>query len=375
MNDPLYVSRPLIPELSDLTALLQGVWASQQVTNEGSLHNQLEVALARHLEVSVAKLTCNGTAALQCALLSLDLPRGGEVITTPLTFAATAHAIMACGLTPVFADVDEVTLTLDPAAVARAITERTVAVIGVHVYGTLCDHVALRDICNAHGLKLVFDAAHAFGATLEETPVGAMGDLSIFSLHASKLYNTFEGGLVTSTDPVDSQRLRLARNFGIENEEVVRSVGINGKMSELNAAIGLLNLQKYEEERAVRSALRTAYDRIVERFPGLTKQIRQVGVKQSEQYYMIRVDPVTFGAGRDKIYTRLKDFQIFSRRYFWPICTDFECYRGQTIYSVHEQPVVEQVKNTVLCLPFHSGVLPHHVEAIDAVLQELSGNN
>jgi dTDP-4-amino-4,6-dideoxygalactose transaminase len=332
----------------------------------------LEVELARLLDVPVAKLACNGTVALQCALLSLNLPAGAEVITTPLTFAATAHAITACGLTPVFADIDETTLTLDPAAVELAITNRAAAVLGVHVYGTLCDHVGLQRVCDAHGLKLVFDAAHAFGARDGDTPVAAMGDLSVFSLHATKLYNTFEGGLITARDPTWARRLRLVRNFGIESEEVVSMVGINGKMSELNAAVGLLNLQIMGAEVAARRDLRARYDAIVDAIPGLRKQVRQPDVVQSEQYYMIVVDPQIYGATRDAIYNRLKEHGIFSRRYFWPICTDFHCYRDAPIASLHGISVVERLKDRVLCLPFHSGVRPDHVEIIAGVIAELA---
>jgi len=368
----LYVARPLLPELSDLAELLKGVWASRQVTNEGPLHNQLEAALGRHLDVPVAKLACNGTAALQCALLSLDLPAGAEVITTPLTFAATAHAVTACGMKPVFADVDETTLTLDPAAVALAITDRTAAVIGVHVYGTLCDHRALQQLCDERGLILIFDAAHAFGARDGETSAAAMGEMSVFSLHATKLYNTVEGGLITARDPKWAQRLRLARNFGIESEEAVPLVGINGKMSELNAAVGLLNLEIMGAELAARSNLRARYDAIVDAIPGLRTQVRQPGVVQSEQYYMIVVDPQVYGASRDVIYDGLKAHGIFSRRYFWPICTDFGSYHGAPIATPHEVSVAERVKDRVLCLPFHSGVQPHHVSTIAEVLTEIA---
>jgi dTDP-4-amino-4,6-dideoxygalactose transaminase len=321
--------------------------------------------------VPVAKLFTNGTVALLCALLSLDLSPGAEVITTPLTFAATAHAIAACGYRPVFADICEETLTLDPRAVERAITSKTEAVIGVHVYGTLCDVVGLDRVCKARGLKLLYDAAHAFAAMQGTTPVGTMGDLSVFSLHATKLFTTFEGGLITSTDEDMAQRLRLVRNFGIVNEERVAVVGINGKMNEVNAAIGLLNLKTFEGERDVRRALRVEYDEIIERLPGLRAQLKQPGVKQSEQYYMILVDPEVYGATRDEIYDELKAREIFSRRYFWPICTDFDCYKNATIHTVHESPISNKVKDRVLCLPFHSGVQTEHIETISDVLTEL----
>lgn len=364
-----------MPDLPEVVAMLEEIWASRQVTNEGPFHGKLEGQLAQLLDVPVAKLTCNGTAALQCALLSLDLPAGGEVITTPVTFAATAHAISACGLKPVFADVDEASLTLDPKAVQLAITPRTVAVLAVHVYGTLCNHEALQSLCDAHGLKLIFDAAHAFAAVDGETPAGMMGDLSVFSLHATKLFSTFEGGLITSKHPEMAHKIRMARNFGIENEEVVSAVGINGKMSELNAVIGLANLKIMDEEKAFRTALRSRYDLIIDKLLGIKKQLHQPNVKQSEQYYMVVVDPDTFGASRDEIYDQLKANGIFSRKYFWPVCTDFTCYRGQKIFSLHNVPVVETIKSRVLCLPFHSGVTSDHVDVIKKILEGLSVKN
>lgn len=367
----LFVAKPLMPDLSDLASLLKDVWGSQQVTNEGPLHNRLEEAIARHLNVPVSKLFSNGTTALQCALLALDLPKGSEVITTPLTFAATAHAITASGLKPVFADIDETTLTLDPAAVERAITSNTSAVLAVHVYGTICDHVALQQLCDAHGLKLIFDAAHAFGAFDGPTPVGMMGHMSVFSLHATKLYNTFEGGLITTRNVDWASNIRSARNFGIESEELVSRVGINGKMSELHAAIGILNLEIMASEVAARRDLRARYDQIIDNIPGLRKQIHQPNVIQSEQYYMILIDPETYGVDRNAIYNELIKNGIFSRRYFWPICTDFECYRGQSITTTQGVPVVERVKDHVLCLPFHSGVLPQHEDIIASVLYGL----
>lgn len=373
-DEPLFVARPLMPELPKLSALLEDVWSARIVTNEGPLHNRLEHALEAHLEVPTAKLVCNGTVALQIAILSCGFPPGAEIITTPLTFGATAHAIAACGLTPVFADVDEATLTIDPSAVERAITSKTRAVLGVHVYGTICDHVALRKLCDDRGLMLMFDAAHAFGAWDGETPVGMMGDLSVFSLHATKLFNTFEGGLITSPDPEMGRRLRLVRNFGIENEETVSVVGINGKMSELNAAVGLLNLEIMKAEVDARRALRAKYDEIIDEIPGVRKQIHQQDVIQSEQYYMIVVDPHEYGATRDDIYNKLKECNILSRRYFWPICTDFECYRNYPIATLHTVPVVEQMKDRVLCLPFHSGVDQSHIETISQVIRALSAS-
>ncbi|EPX84968.1 DegT/DnrJ/EryC1/StrS family aminotransferase [Salipiger mucosus] len=367
--DPLYVARPLLPAMSDLNLLFEEIWASRIVTNEAAMHNRLEARLRERLGVPVAKLFSSGTSALQCALLSLDLPRGSEVITTPLTFPATAHAIAASGLEPVFADVDPETLTIDPRAVEKAITPRTSAVIGVHVYGTICDDDALQDLCTRNGLKLVYDAAHAFLARKGQTSTAAMGDVSIFSFHATKLFNTIEGGLATSRDPAMAERLQLSRNFGIASEESVRQVGINGKMSELHAAVGLLNLDAVEEERGARRRLRAQYDEIVRDYPGLEPQVRQEDVEQSEQYYLLRVDPRRFGFSRDELYDRLKARGIHARKYFWPICTDYDCYRGMPVASLQDTPVVEQAKTTLLCLPFHSGVTSEHVQVVTEVIE------
>ena len=370
---PLYVVRPLLPELSDLNALLEEVWASGIVTNGAAMHNRLEAALSDLLDVPVAKLCSSGTSALQCALLALNLPKGSEVITTPLTFPATAHAITACGLTPVFADIDPETLTLDPQAVEIAIGPRTSAVLGVHVYGTMCDVDGLQALCDTHGLRLVFDAAHAFQAEKGGVSAAAMGDVSIFSLHATKLFNTVEGGLATSQDTSLADRLDLSRNFGIESEEHVRSVGINAKMSELHAAVGLLNLDAVPLERAARAALRVRYDAIISGYRGLRTQNRQDDVVQSEMYYLLRVDEKAFGASRDDLYDALKAQDIFARKYFWPICTDYDCYRGMPIISRNHAPVADQVKTTLLCLPFHSGVTPHHIDVIAEAIAAAAG--
>ena len=359
-----------MPPLSDLTGLLEQVWATKIVTNEGPLHNRLEAELASLLRVPTARLFCNGTAALQVAILSLNLPAGSEIITSPLTFAATAHAITASGFHPIFADVDEHTLTLDPRAVERAISDKTGAVIGVHVYGTLCDHRSLRNLCSATGLKLIYDAAHAFGAVDNGTPVGQLGDMSMFSLHATKLFNTFEGGLLTTNDPELGEQLRLIRNFGIVDEETVSTVGINAKMGELHAAVGLANLKYFRQEQVTRRNLRARYDEVMARFPGVRVHATQPGVESSEQYYMVRIDPEVFGATRDDLYNSLKERNIYSRRYFWPICTDFECYRDHEIVSISNVPVTERIKNQVLCLPFHSGVEQVHISIMADVFEK-----
>ena len=370
--EPVYVASPLLPSLDDLVPLLERIWASRMVTNAGSVHNALERALGACLGVPVARLFASGTSGLQCALLASRLPRGAEIVTTPLTFPATVHAIAASGLTPVFADIDPRTLCIDPAAVERAITPRTVGVLGVHVYGTICDDAALGRICADRGLWLMYDAAHAFSARRDSVSTAAMGDLSVFSLHATKLYNTIEGGLVTTCNADLSERLRLARDFGIASETEVSSIGINGKMSELHAAVGLLNLDLFEEEKAKRAQLRREYDAVIGSVDGLETDIEQPGVERPQQYYLVRVDPDRYGATRDMLVEALKARGIVARRYFSPICTDYDCYRDMTIVSLYERPVAERVKTTLMCLPFHSRVTPAHVAAIGEEVSRLA---
>jgi dTDP-4-amino-4,6-dideoxygalactose transaminase len=238
----LYVSRPLLPDLSRLQEYLEQIWASRWVTNNGSLHLELEKRLSNKLRVPTAMLFNNGTIGLMVALKLFDLPSGSEVITTPMTFAATAHSISWNGLKPVFVDVTEDDLTIDPEAVEAAITVNTSAILAVHCYGCICDHAALSALARKHGLKLIYDAAHAFGSTLDGQSIAALGDAAVFSFPATKLFNTLEGGLLTTPHASDQKTVYLLRNFGIRDEEQVVSVGINGKLNEVQSAIGLLNL-------------------------------------------------------------------------------------------------------------------------------------
>lgn len=364
MQKPLYVAKPLLPKLEDLAPYLEGIWQSETVTNHGPLHQMLERALEEHLRVPCSMVFNNGTIALLVALKMMDLKPGSEVITTPLTFAATAHSIAWNGCTPVFADVDPETLTLDPRSVEKAITSRTSAILAVHVYGTVCDVGGLQNVADRHGLRLIYDAAHVFGAELNGVPIGSFGDASVFSFHATKLFNTFEGGAITSRNAEDKEKIYFLRNFGILNEEEVVEIGINGKMNEFQAAIGLLNLPLVSTERAVRARLRKKYNDLLAGLPGVRLPPCQAGVLNSEQYYHLVIDPTRFGRSRDDIYVRLKQKNIFARKYFHPICTDFAPYKGSQIHTVHDKPYVETVKSRVLCLPFHGGVTDAHVETI-----------
>src|SRR3989344_865055 len=369
MSRPLYVTQPLLPELGDLNALLAEIWRTKVLTNGGPLHQQLEQQMREHLDVPTAMLFNNGTIALLVALKLFDLPEGSEVITTPLTFAATAHAISWNGLTPVFADVLPDTLTLDPAAVEKAITPKTSAILGVHVYGTVCELDALQDVADRRGLKLIYDAAHAFGTKVNGRSIASYGDASVFSFHATKLFNTLEGGLIATPRREDQESIYFLRNFGIKNEEDVVSVGINGKLNEVQSAIGILNMRGITGEMQVRAALRQNYFEILGDVPGVALQPKQNGVTSSEQYFPVVIDQAKFGRNRDQVYEELKSLGIFARKYFHPICTDFLPYRDCQIHSVRQVPYVSEVKSQVLCLPFHSGVDAQDLVDIETVFK------
>jgi dTDP-4-amino-4,6-dideoxygalactose transaminase len=366
---PLYVAKPVMPSLDSFIRDLETIWKNEVLTNGGPFHNKLEQELESHLGVPCAMLFNNGTIALLVALKMMDLPPGSEVITTPLTFAATAHAIAWNGLKPVFADVDPDTLTIDPKAVEKAISPQTSAILAVHVYGTVCDTAGLQSVADRHGLKLIYDSAHVFGTTVDGKPIGLFGDASIFSFHATKIFNTFEGGLITTPKASDKEKIYFLRNFGIKNEEEVVEIGINGKMNEMQAAIGLLNLKLVAEERARRAKLRQNYCDRLAKVPGVRLPAPQKNVTNSEQYFPVVIDQEHFGRTRNDVYEELQTKDIFARKYFHPICTDFAPYKGQMIYSVRNSPYVNQVKSQVLCLPFHSGVTDDHVDVIAGVFK------
>lgn len=364
LDKPVFVSEPLLPELNDLMPMLQQIWEKKYVTNHGPLHQRLEAELQTYLGVDTAMLFNNGTIGLITALKLFDLPPGSEVITSPMTFAATAHAISWNGLKPVFADVLPGTLTLDPDAVTQAITENTSAILGVHVYGTLCDVDAFAALGASHDVRVIYDAAHAFGATKKGVPIGRYGDASVFSFHATKLFNTLEGGLIATPNAQDRDRIYYLRNFGIKSEEEVVEVGINGKMNEVQAAVGLLNLRAVAGEKVKRRQLRKRYCDILAGLDGVQTQPEQPGVESSEQYFHLIIDETQYGRTRDDIYDALKASNIFARKYFHPICTDFQPYRHLPIVSTRAIPHVTEVKSRVLCLPFHSGVSEDAVSVI-----------
>jgi dTDP-4-amino-4,6-dideoxygalactose transaminase len=348
---PVYVTRPLLPNFDVYADILTGVWRRRWLTNGGALHLALEQALCACLRVDHLALVNSGTTALLLAARALDLT--GEVVTTPLTSPATVGAMTWCGLTPVFADVDPETLTLAPEAVERAITPRTTAIVGTHLYGMPCDVEALGDIGRRHGLRILYDGAHAFGTTIDDVPVTRFGDATALSFHATKLFNTAEGGAVVAQEASVTRRVEQLRNLGMRDEVTVAAPGINGRMSELAAALGLANLDGVEAERRRRAEIARVYASRLAHVPGMRcfELPRRVG--DSCQYFIVRVDHRRSPISRDDLYERLKTFNVFARRYFYPLCSEIPAYRDLASSTAANLPIAHRASREVLALPFY----------------------
>ena len=367
-DEPIYVTRPLLPPLERFNVRLQEIWESQWLTNMGDQHEQLGRAIRQYLDVPEVSLFNNGTIALLVALRALDLD--GEVITTPFTFPATPHAISWSGAVPVFCDIDAATLTLDPARVEQAITPRTSGILAVHAYGMPCDVEALQEIADNHGLKLVYDAAHAFGVKIDGVSIGNFGDISMFSFHATKLFHSAEGGALACQNSTTRQLVDQLKNFGILNQESVGPVGINGKMTEIQAALGLTVLDCIPEELQRRRAVIARYREGLDGITGLKLMQEPTGVESSCQYFVVRIDPGRFGCSRDVVFDHLKQYNVFARKYFYPLCSEYDCYSDLPSSAPGLLPVAKEAAAQVLCLPLY-GSLP--LDVCDAICDIIRG--
>lgn len=364
--EPVYVTRPLLPPLDGFLDRLRDVWSSGWLTNGGDQHQALERALSAHLRCPNLSLFNNGTIAMVVACQALRL--SGEVITTPFTFPATPHVLQWNNVTPVFADIEPETLTIDPAAIERLITGRTTGILGVHVYGTPCRVDAIDRIAAEFGLKVVYDGAHAFGTEIDGRPIGSFGDATMFSFHATKLFHTAEGGALAVRDPDLKKRIDLLKNFGIRNENEVVMPGINGKMSELSAALGIEVLRHVEDERARRARVAAIYLERLARHPGIAPLRPPANVSDSLQYFVVRIDAQRTGVSRDELHLRLREFNIVTRKYFQPLCSQYSCYAQLPSAQPSQLPVATRIADEVLCLPFFGALSDDDVHRIcDAI--------
>lgn len=363
----IYVTRPFLPPLEELIPHLQQIWASGQLTNGGPYHQQLEAELARYLGVPHVALFANATIGLVTALQSLRIT--GEVITTPYSFVATTHSLLWNGIKPVFVDIDEKTLNLDPSKIEAAITPQTTAILPVHCYGHPCDVEGIQKIADDYNLKVIYDAAHAFGVKTGTGSVLNHGDLSVLSFHATKVFNTFEGGAIVCPDAKTKDRINHLKNFGFANETTVVATGINGKMSEFNAALGLLQLQYVEQAIERRRAIDLRYRELLAACPGIQCIDGVAGETANYAYFPILVGN-DYPISRDALYERLASHGIHARRYFYPLISDFPMYKGLPSAQPHLLPVARRMASQILCLPIYPDLGDAEVETIAGIITQ-----
>lgn len=346
----IYVTQPYLPPLEEFIPYLEQIWANKWLTNNGPFHQQLEQALCEYLGVEHLALFTNGTIALVTALQALRIT--GEVITTPFSFVATAHSLLWNGLTPVFVDIDPATCNLDPAKIEQAITPRTTAIMPVHCYGAPCDVERIQRIADTYGLKVIYDAAHTFGVKYKGESILKHGDLSVLSFHATKVYNTFEGGAIVCPDAKTKQRIDYLKNFGFADEVTVMAPGINGKMSEINAAFGLLQLKHVDAAIVRRGEIDALYRQELCDIKGIICLPEAANTERTFSYFPILVKK-DYPLNRDGLYNKLKEHSIYSRRYFYPLISDMPMYRGLPSSSQTNLAAAELISQQVLCLPIY----------------------
>lgn len=345
------VTSPLLPDLEEFNTLLKEIWESKWITNNGQFHRRLERELAEYLKVPYISLFTNGTLPLITALQALRIT--GEVITTPYSFVATTHALWWNGCKPVFVDVDPSNCGIDPSKIEAAITPKTTAIMPVHCYGKPCDIKGIQEIADKYGLKVIYDAAHAFGVEIEGESILNAGDMSTLSFHATKVYNTIEGGAMVMHDEKTKQRIDYLKNFGFAGEITVVAPGINSKMDEVRSAYGILNLRKVDEAIEKRHHVAVKYREALRDVEGITFFDDMPGVRHNYSYFPIFIDAEKFGRTRDQLYEDMKAQNILGRRYFYPLISDFSTYRGLPSANKENLPVATKLAETVLCLPMH----------------------
>lgn len=369
-SEPVMVTCPTMPALKGYQTLLEGIWARRWLTNNGELHEALEAGLCDYLHVEHLSLICNGTIALMLALRELQI-NTGEVVTTPFTFPATTHILQFNGIRPVFCDIEEDTFNIDPTKLEDLITSETRGILGVHVYGNPCQVHEIQKLADRHGLKVLYDAAHAFGVRLEGQSLLNHGDLSMLSFHATKVFSTIEGGALISRSETAKRRINLLKNFGIADEETIISPGINGKMNEFQAAFGLLQLRTVDQEIKCRRAIAMAYRQSLAEIPGIRFLQDLPGVVHNYAYFPVLIDPDEFGLDRDSVYRLLKRFNVNTRKYFHPLISDTPSYSALPSAAASALPVAHRVSRQILCLPIYGTLDPSVPKALAEILAAL----
>ncbi len=363
MNDKiLTVTSPLLPSLEDFQELLREIWESKWITNNGKFHQQLEEELADYLKVPYISLFTNGTLPLITALQALRIT--GEVITTPYSFVATTHSLWWNGIKPVFVDVDPKTGNIDPDKIEKAITPKTTAIMPVHVYGKPCDVDDIQEIADKYGLKVIYDAAHAFGVEVNGKSILNAGDMSTLSFHATKVYNTIEGGGLVVHDKKTKQRIDYLKNFGFAGETEVVAPGINSKIDEIRAAYGILNLRQVDSSIEARHQVAIKYREALRPVEGITFMDDMPGVRHNYSYFPIFVDAKKYGMTRDKLYFKMKEQNVLGRRYFYPLISTFTTYRGLESADPANLPNAHYMANSVICLPMHHTLNDEDIERV-----------
>lgn len=356
------VTSPLLPDLDNYYKLLQDIWSKKRITNNGDLHKQLETKLCGYLKVPYLSLFTNGTLPLITALQALRIT--GEVITTPYSFVATTHSIWWNGLKPVFVDVDPVTCNIDPEKIEAAITPRTSAIMPVHCYGNPCDVKRIQEIADKYHLKVIYDAAHAFGVEMDGQSILKYGDLSTLSFHATKVYTTVEGGAMVMPDEKMKKYIDYLKNFGFAGETEVVAPGINSKMDEVRAAFGLLNLDIVDSAIQARKKIAFQYRAALKDIPGIRFMEDIPGIRHNYGYFPIFVNEKEYGMSRDALYEKMKKVNVYGRRYFYPLISTFSTYRGLESSDPSNLPVATRLANEVICLPIHHSLTQDDVNRV-----------
>lgn len=361
-NKIITVTSPLLPNLDEFQEYLRDIWDKKWLTNNGTYHQQLEKALADYLKVPYVCLFTNGTLPLLCALQALRIT--GEVITTPYSFVATTHTLWWNNIKPVFVDIDPATCNIATDKIEAAITPQTTAIMPVHVYGKPCDTERIQEIADKYGLKVIYDAAHAFGVEVNGKSILEAGDISTLSFHATKVYNTIEGGALVCHDEKTKQRIDYLKNFGFADEITVIGPGINGKMDEIRSAYGLLNLKQVDTAIAARQQIANAYRRALRDVKGITFMDDIPGVRHNYSYFPIFIDKEKYGMTRDELYFKMKEQGVWGRRYFYPLISEFSTYRGLKSSNPNDLPIAHKIADSVICLPMHNYLLKDDIDRI-----------